>query len=328
MDYLAQKFEALVNGECSAAVFEREVLAFCRPSPERAWRALALLDQYFRRRRIAEDYCRHLRAHIGHQAMRLEGHTVEPEPPPPPHAEREPESPPESPVLPEVRADELLSSPPPVYPGAAPDLRQPLPEAGSMATAETAPQPPRRSGQVNASQTRRRLLWKRGLQTSPALGLAAVMLGVAASTHMGDPPLQRSAEEIPSSAVDTVAAEPESPAGPELISLSSDRYLVYPHQKSLEFKVERNSDGGDDARFVWWTQSSGAKSSADYIGTRRKLAAVPNGTASLTLQVPILSNPQRRHIEMFYVVIGKADGGADLGSIRRAAVFIMPADAG
>jgi len=42
--------------------------------------------------------------------------------------------------------------------------------------------------------------------------------------------------------------------------------------------------------------------------------------------VPIIANPSRRHIEMFYVVIGKPGGGADLGPIRRAAVFIMPAN--
>jgi hypothetical protein len=100
--------------------------------------------------------------------------------------------------------------------------------------------------------------------------------------------------------------------------------LVYPHQRALEFTVERTIGTGGDAGFVWWTQPAGARSSEDYIGTRVKTAAVPEGAASMHLQVPILANPQRRHIEMFYVVIGKADGGAELGPIHRAAVFIFP----
>jgi len=309
MDYLAQRFEEFSRGECAVDAFERGLLAYCRPSPERAWRALALLDQYFRRRRISEKYCRRLRSQIAQHAMRMEGHTVEPEPPPPPEPAPELEPPPAPEVsapevsAPEVsapealRADELLSSPPPYEP----------------------PTRVRTGG--------RRLLWRRGLQTSPALGLAAVMLGVAASTNMREMPTRPHTEEVPVVSALPIPAAIETP-GPEVISLSSDRYLVYPHQRALEFRVERSPDASSDARFVWWTQPSGAKSSEDYIGTRRKLAAVPNGTTSLTLQVPILANPQRRHIEMFYVVIGKADGGADLGAIRRAAVFIMPADAG
>jgi hypothetical protein len=44
------------------------------------------------------------------------------------------------------------------------------------------------------------------------------------------------------------------------------------------------------------------------------------------LSVPILANPSRKHTELFYVVIGKPGGGASLGSIRRAPVFIMRPD--
>jgi hypothetical protein len=44
------------------------------------------------------------------------------------------------------------------------------------------------------------------------------------------------------------------------------------------------------------------------------------------LLVPILANPSRRHIEMFYIMIGKLGGGARLGPLRRATVFIMPRD--
>jgi hypothetical protein len=47
---------------------------------------------------------------------------------------------------------------------------------------------------------------------------------------------------------------------------------------------------------------------------------------TLNLSVPIVANPSRKHTELFYVVIGKPGGGASLGSIRRATVFIMRPD--
>jgi len=53
---------------------------------------------------------------------------------------------------------------------------------------------------------------------------------------------------------------------------------------------------------------------------------VPDGVESVNLSVPIVANPSRKHTELFYVVIGKPGGGASLGSIRRATVFIMRPD--
>jgi hypothetical protein len=51
---------------------------------------------------------------------------------------------------------------------------------------------------------------------------------------------------------------------------------------------------------------------------------VPQFEKKPFVPLPILANPSRRHIEMFYVLIGKPGGGARLGPIRRTAVFIMP----
>src|ERR1700693_2263561 len=78
-DDLAQRFEDFLRGTCQAAAFEHELLALCRATPKRAWEVLALLDQYYRRHKISDELCRRLRGAIGRQAMRLEGHTVEPE---------------------------------------------------------------------------------------------------------------------------------------------------------------------------------------------------------------------------------------------------------
>ena len=78
MDYLQTRFEAFTRGECDAAAFGRELLMLCRLSPERAWRAFALLDQFCRQRKIPEAYCRQLRSRLAHRAMQLEGHTILP----------------------------------------------------------------------------------------------------------------------------------------------------------------------------------------------------------------------------------------------------------
>lgn len=308
-DDLALRFERYCRGECDTEALEHELLTLSRESADRGWQALALLDQLYRRGRIADAICRRLRHSIGQLAIGLEGRWVEPEaqtPAPIPGADAIAPTASEKAI--EVRAAVPAAPEPP--PPAAP----PTADTHSAISAE-------RDSQTHRNQT----FWQRGFQTSPALGLIAVMLGVAASSQSTQ--MEREPRQPP--VAEAIATAPAAPAAadsrePEVISLSSDRYLVYPKQKALEFTVSRSNDGGSDASFVWWTQPSGAKSSADYIGTRRTLAAVPNGTASIKLRVPILANPLRRHIEMFYVVIGKADGGADIGAIQRAAVFIMP----
>ena len=77
-------------------------------------------------------------------------------------------------------------------------------------------------------------------------------------------------------------------------------------------------------RFKWWTQSAGAKSGKDYVG-KSQIAQFDAGETSVQLPVRILANPQRKHTEMFYVVIGDPDDEAMLGPNTRAAVFIMRA---
>jgi len=309
-DDLTQQFENFLGGACQPDRFERELLALCRATPEQAWRALALLDQFYRRHRISEALCRRLRQNIGRQAMRLEGHTVEPEPAIPPAftATQTAMQPTAEISMAEALAEvEALLSTPPI--AAAPRIAAAPPIAATPAAA---------SGKR----------WRRGFQTSPALGLIAVVLGgVAASTRVQDVPVSSVAgnDAVPVASAPALQL-PEANPGPGVVSLSSDRYLVYPHQRTLEITVERTTGGAGDADFVWWTQPSGAKSRQDYVGTRARPAALPNGSAAIKLQIPILANPRRRHIEMFYVVIGKADGGADLGSIHRAAIFILPAD--
>jgi hypothetical protein len=165
--------------------------------------------------------------------------------------------------------------------------------------------------------------WQRH-RASQAIALTALLLGVAASPAVREVP-----ERAPTTAAAAPAPSPipDPPArGPQLLSLSSDQYIVYPNQKMAEISVQRTLEDAGDASFIWWTKASGAKADEDYIAGQPKLAQMPDGVAAVKLYVPIIANPSRRHIEMFYVLIGKPPGGADLGPIRRAAVFIMPSN--
>jgi hypothetical protein len=113
---------------------------------------------------------------------------------------------------------------------------------------------------------------------------------------------------------------------PGQISLSSDQYVVFPGQASAEIEVHRTGGASGDVSFVWWTQGSGARPGEDYVSGTPQIAHLLDGVDTLHLSVPILANPSRKHTELFYVAIGKPGGGASLGSIRRAPVFIMRAD--
>jgi hypothetical protein len=113
---------------------------------------------------------------------------------------------------------------------------------------------------------------------------------------------------------------------PGQISLSTDQYVVFPGQASAEIEVRRTGGASGDVSFVWWTQGSGARPGEDYVSGTPKIARLLDGVETLHLSVPILANPSRKHTELFYVAIGKPGGGASLGSIRRAPVFIMRAD--
>jgi hypothetical protein len=170
------------------------------------------------------------------------------------------------------------------------------------------------------------------------LVLAAVLLGVGASPALQDLPRHGGVGNMtlvttavvasPTAAMPIPAAAVVIPqtAGPGQISLSTDKYVVFPGHASAEIYVHRIGGASGDVSFVWWTEGSGARPGRDYISGTPKVAHVLDGVETLHLSVPILVNPSRKHTELFYVVIGKPGGGASLGSTRRAAVFIMRPD--
>jgi hypothetical protein len=123
------------------------------------------------------------------------------------------------------------------------------------------------------------------------------------------------------------AADPlpaPSPPVPGTLSWSSDRYVVWPGNLMVDLSVQRLAGTDGAASFEWWTEPAGARSGVDYVGVRANVARLADGEQTLSLRVRVLPNPARRHTEMFYVLIGNPGGGAALGELRRATVFILP----
>lgn len=110
---------------------------------------------------------------------------------------------------------------------------------------------------------------------------------------------------------------------PPTISLADERFLVLPGYTLATIQVQRTGGGNGPVKFTWWTQSAGAKAGKDFASGKRRVAQIEAGESSVELNVRILSNPQRKHTELFYVEIGDPGSDASIGAIRRAPVFIM-----
>jgi len=164
----------------------------------------------------------------------------------------------------------------------------------------------------------RRVAWLQGAALL-ALLLGAVMMPAyqylrLRATPPPAPPAEVAAKPVPA---------PSQPA-PGTLSWSSDRYVVRPGDSTVYLSVQRLAGTDGAASFEWWTEPAGARSGVDYIGVRANAARLADGEQTLPLRVRILPNSARPHTEMFYVLIGNPRGGAALGDLRRATVFILP----
>jgi hypothetical protein len=327
---LQQKFDDFVRGSIQAGAFEYELLVLCKATPQRSWEALALLDQHYRRGKISPDLCRTLRHKIERQVLGLPVALAPPveqpvempvEPPverlaaPPAEPPLEQLTPPpvEQPVEPPVA--QLAAPPvaPPISPAREPSAASAMPEAH---VPDTTP----------AAHTPAGHHWLRSYLTSPALALTAVVFGVAAPPAVRDAPeSQLDASRLAVNQASPPPAPGVHNADPPSLSLASDRYVVRPNQHLAEISVERTRAAGE-VSFSWWTKTAGAKPDQDYIAGSPRRVEMTDGVASVKLYVPILANPARHHIETFDIMIGRPGGGAGLGPIDRATVFILPAE--
>lgn len=303
---LQQKFDDFVRGSSQADAFEYELLVLCKAAPQRSWEALALLDQHYRRGKISLDLCRTLRHKIERQVLGL---PVAVAPPVKPPVERLAAPPVEHPVA------QLAA--PPVAPSISPPPEPSVPSAMPEAhVPDTTPAADALAGHR----------WPRSYLTGPVLALMAVVFGVAAPPAVQDAlESQLDASRLAVVQASLAAAPAVHNADPPSLSLASDRYVVRPNQHVAEISVERTRAAGE-VSFSWWTKTAGAKPDQDYIAGSARRVQMTDGVASVKLYVPILANPARHHIETFDIMIGKPGGGAGLGPIDRATVFILPAE--
>jgi hypothetical protein len=302
---LQQKFDDFVRGSSQADAFEYELLVLCKAAPQRSWEALALLDQHYRRGKISLELCRTLRHKIERQVLGL------------PVAVAPPVEPPvEQLAGPPVVQPVAQQAAPPVAPSISPPSEPSIPSAMPEAhVPDTTPAALALAGHR----------WPRSYLTGPVLTLA-VVFGVAAPPAVQDAlESQLEASRLAVAQASPAAAPAVHNADPPSLSLASDRYVVRPNQHVAEISVERTRAAGE-VSFSWWTKTAGAKPDQDYLAGSPRRVQMTDGVASVKLYVPILANPARHHIETFDIMIGKPGGGAGLGPIDRATVFILPAE--
>ncbi len=358
---LQQRLDAFVSGACSPDAFVQELSVLCDATPDSAWDALSLIDQYYRRGKLSADLFRTVSFRIERHVLGVrDSDTIRDQCNAPMGTEvavgamrgvvmqQRAATPKELAI--DVRALrlELLKAR-----GTVQRYRKRLAiladfgrrTRSALANTQRALAASRRhnmhdserqkSGeshrpvreQINAEftmtpATRDRMRVWRPVRSFQAVVL--ILLGVGAAPAVHDLPRH----PPPRNMVLPTAAPVVIPqiSEPGQIGLSTDRFLVFPGHASAEIYVHRIGGASGDVSFVWWTHGSGAAPGRDYVSGAPKIAHMLDGVDTLLLSVPILANPSRKHTELFYVAIGKPEGGASLGPIRRAAVFIMRPD--
>lgn len=331
---LQQRVDAFVSGECRLDTFVQELFVLCDAQPDSAWDALSLIDQYYRRGKLSAELFRTVRLRIERRVLDV----------PDSEAARER---PDARAGGAARVDAVRGSAterqarsasqtrtPPIQPYERPNVAQ-LPQRLRKRPAIQAHGHRARRSLVNTrrgwSETivkvagthvaRDRMRTWRPLRTCVALMLAAVVLGFGASRSISEFPRQKVALATASTAASPVIPQPPDPGR---IGLSADTYMVNPGDASADIEVHRTGGVQGDVSFEWWTQRSrGTAPGRDFASRRPTRAYLPDGVDTVHLSVPIIANPSRKHTELFYVVIGKPGGGASMGSVKRATVFIM-----
>jgi hypothetical protein len=344
----SRPLDVLLQDGCSAAEFLQVVALRSSATADAAWETLSVIDQLYRRGKLSEELFHQAKSRIERRVLGIQEPAQSPQRAPaklvlaaPPAAKFTSSLAPAA-----VAITTPVNSP---APAAAP-TPPPAATAAELATLREQVQAARLQAAVyrerlEAIEGRRSASaypadeespraqlrqgngpWRKASAAAPRLALLAVLVGAGAlflSSHrLSRPPRTALA---PPPAVQTIAvAASAPPAIPGELSLSADRYLVAPGAARAIIGVKRSGGTSGAVTVEYWTANLGAKAGRDYLGPGRATLTIPEGMDQAQIQVPILANPRRRHTEMFEVRIARPGGGATLGQLARATVFILP----
>lgn len=189
--------------------------------------------------------------------------------------------------------------------------------------------PARRAAQRSAPSTRR-ARWPMILTIGGAALLLAWLLRMtlyasqdasASNAPVAAPAATAAAGETRADAVAT--APPAEPAH-GVVALSAERYVLEPDERMALIDLRRSEGSDGDLTVQWRVSAASAQHGRDFGGATRGQVILAAGVTQAQIAIPVLRNPGRQHTEFFDVRLTSVAGGARLGELQRATVFLMP----
>ena len=301
---LPQRLDALLEGGCDPEAFLQLVETRSTATTESAWETLAQVDQLYRRGKLPATLYRAAKLRIERRALGFK-----------------------EPVAMKVHA--AVNDAPTVV--AAPDaaelcvLRAELKAAralGAVYLERLADLEGRRAASAREAKVRPQSRSLFGVARVAIVAALAALLPTALTRSSG---ALRAAILAPPVLLATAAVARQVPSTlPGELSLTSDRYLVFPGAQSAAVDILRTGGSAGVVGLEYSIVSLGAQRGRDYVYQGRQTLTIGDGKYSAQIRVPILPNPLRKHTELFEVRVGNQKGGASLGEVVRATVFILP----
>ena len=334
---LRQRLNALLDNHCGQDDFLREVAVLCAARSESAWEVLSLLDQSYRLGKLSPDLFHVAKTRIEQRALGIRGLNKAPAANQTELAivdQRELELRALRSELQQARAeaaayrekfnDTLQRT---ITQIAPPVMGEPLPLAQALPPPPPQPlvqlQPVK--GLVSIKPPADRTKRPRNLALI-VLALILVMFWAVYELLPAPAPVTEPAPPVRVMAPALVVAPVETPkpAVPVKVNFSAHRYVVLPGQRSAQITVVREPASSGEAEFIWWTEAGGAKPGKDFVAQSRQKLTIPAAQDQVQFVVPIRANRARKHIELFYVRLGKLSDRAKARASDGATVFIMP----
>jgi hypothetical protein len=170
----------------------------------------------------------------------------------------------------------------------------------------------------------RRTLWLMRLSVLAAGLLLLARLPAVHDAPLMPPPAAGTASSATPAAASPTELAPVPEAAASVMTMASERYVLQPGDRLALIDLQRSQGSEGEVSVQWRVSAASAQHGRDYGGpTRGRLVLAP-GVTQAQIAIPVLRNPERRHTEFFDVRLVSVDG-AQLGEVKRATVFLMPA---